>query len=104
MMTVRLGHDPDGWDGLGGLYDHDYLDAPGVYYCPSHWGDNRFQTYAPLWRKGLAGELVSNYQYRTIGPGGERLTLFGQPAVALVTDGLRTVSDYNHRVGSNVRH
>lgn len=102
MMTVRVGTDPDGWDGLGILRSQDYLDAPGVYYCPSHTGKHGFQVYAESWPIGRSGELISNYQYRGVGPDGRRLTLFAEPAVALVTDGMRTVADYNHKVGCNV--
>lgn len=101
-LTVRLANDAQAWDGLGVLFDTDYLNAPGIYYCPSHWGRHQASVYAGIWPRGNVGEIVSNYQYRALGPDGERLTLFAQPALALIVDGMRTVSDYSHKVGANV--
>lgn len=104
-VTVRVAAAQPFWDGLGLLYSASYLDAPGVYYCPSHAGDYRLQTYAPVWadRECLnAGEVVCNFQYRASGPQGERLTPFGSPSLAIITDGMRTAAEYSHKVGSNV--
>jgi type II secretory pathway pseudopilin PulG len=101
-VVVRIGTDPSAWDGLGLLFLHEYTPAPGVYYCPSHSGSHQFQRYASNWPAGRAGELVCNFQYRGVGSNGERLTLFASPAVAMVADGMRTIADYNHKVGCNL--
>lgn len=101
-VVVRIGNDPSAWDGLGHLFVHEYTPAPGVYYCPSHSGSHQFQRYASTWPAGRAGELVCNFQYRGVGSNGERLTLFASPALAMVADGMRTVADYNHKVGCNL--
>lgn len=101
MNAVRLGADFLWmWDGLGVLYDHDYMSMPGVYYCPSHWGDHPFSRYSRAWILPQ-GEIISNYQFRGRGPNGGD-TLDSMPAwTAIVADGMRTASDYNHKVGMN---
>lgn len=106
MMTLRVpatGKPGDNlWDGLGLLYDTDQLPAPEIFYCPSHYGDHSFQRYANGWR-GDAEELVGNYHYRGEGPNGAKRLRSVEPVrSALVTDGLRTSRDINHRVGMNV--
>lgn len=98
MMIVRTVDGPDAWDGLGVLYFSGYLDAPGVFYCPSHHGDHPFTRYAPAW-SGQEGVIVSNYHFRG--------DLQAAPDVArdnqaLVADGMASRSDYNHRVGANL--
>jgi len=108
MLMVRVNKkvvfspNPYGWDGLGYLFEGGYLYAPKIFYCPSHRGSNPFAKYQELWTSP-AGEIASNYQYRGEGPDGERkLYLIEPSSSALVTDGMRTAADYNHRVGSNV--
>jgi hypothetical protein len=107
MMTLRL-EDPtvfsatDAWDGLGRLYRAEYLLAPKVFYCPSHRGEHPFAAYADRWSSDQ-GEIVSNYHFRGEGPDGVRqIERIDPQTSALVTDGLRTVTDYNHKIGSNV--
>ncbi len=107
MMTLRLEdpasfNAPDAWDGLGRLYRAEYLLAPKVFYCPSHRGEHPFALYADRWNQDQ-GEIVSNYHFRGEGPDGVRqIERIDPQTSALVTDGLRTVNDYNHKVGSNV--
>lgn len=105
--VVRRDVAPDSWDGLGILYESDYLPAPGVFYCPSHTGDHPFSRYVSLWDNPSVadtGEIISNFQYRGYGLGVTKLSLIQifQPTPALVADGLRTRDEYNHRVGANV--
>lgn len=93
---------PDFWDGLGLLFEGDYLPAPPVFYCPSHSGDHPFGRYARRWQND-GGEIVGNYQYRGVGPNGATRLFQIEPArSALVTDGMRTQLDYNHQRGMNV--
>jgi type II secretory pathway pseudopilin PulG len=114
MMTVRakpsdIGlppSSPDIWDGLGILYDADYLRAAKLFYCPSHSGEHPFDRYSDRWGHSEAGEIVGNYHYRGIGPGtdsvSQRFLDKIQPQCVLVADGLRTFADFNHKVGSNI--
>jgi type II secretory pathway pseudopilin PulG len=85
------------WDGVGILYEFDYLAAPGVFYCPSHHGDHPFSRYVSRW-PNHGTEIVSNYQFRV----GESSFLDGSNSnEALVADALRTRADFNHSVGCN---
>lgn len=95
-MVVRLEQSAQ-WDGLGVLFQDGYLDAPKVFYCPSHKGDHPFSRYAGAWYNIDGGQIVVNYQYR----GNSATSVSGERA-AVITDGLRTKSDYSHSVGANV--
>lgn len=89
------------WDGLGLMYEQGILSAPQVFYCPSHPGAHPFSRYERAWT-GAEGVIVSNYQYRGIGPNGQR-RLFQIPTdSALVTDTLRSYTDLNHKGGFNL--
>lgn len=101
LMTVRVGDSPTDWDGIGWLVGGNYLDAPQVFYCPSHRGENGFVNFADRWR-GEAGEILGNYHFRGRAPGRTFLALFSEPTVAILTDGMRTRDDFSHKVGSNV--
>jgi hypothetical protein len=90
------------WDGLGVLYEDDYLPAPQVFYCPSHSGSHPFTEYEDEWASDW-GAIAGNYQYRGKGPGEHRhLQSIVPRTAALVSDGLRTQADFNHRVGANI--
>jgi type II secretory pathway pseudopilin PulG len=89
------------WDGLGLLFQSAYLSAPGVYYCPSHPGDHPFDRYRDTWNQDT-GEIISNYQYRGIGPRGHRRLDQIESNAALVTDMLRSFRDLNHKGGFNL--
>lgn len=96
-MLARLQSSiPGYWDGLGHLFEFDYLDHYGAFYCLSHRGDVPLLKFKEVWSKD-AGELVINYQYR-----GVRSTESLDPATTLLADGMRTASDFNHQVGTNV--
>lgn len=91
----------DGWDGLGFLYAQQYLPASSVYYCPSHRGGIRLETYESQWHD-LPGEIVSNYHYRGMGPEGHTNLAMIPSDAALVSDSLRSVDELNHEGGFNV--
>lgn len=98
QQTVLARKSTGEWDGLGWLFAQDYLNASGVFYCPSHHGTFSFRIESPLWSQ-QQGEVVTNYQYR----GGNSFDsdLFND-RTALVTDAMRTVEEFNHIVGANV--
>ncbi len=93
----------DGWDGLGLLFHApdgaEYMDTPEIMYCPSHSGDHNFRTQSAGWIAQDA-QVAGNYQYR-LPIYASRIHQLDQ-ALALVSDGLREQSDYNHRVGNNL--
>ncbi len=99
MMTARDKHTND-WDGTGLLFSRNYIPSPGVYYCPSHSGEHRFNSYSDVW-SDAEGELVGNYQYRGITPAGTTLMRLWPGQMAILSDGLATQGDYNHREGNN---
>jgi competence protein ComGC len=104
MMTLRVPNNESNdqiWDGLGVLYATEYLVAPKLFYCPSHHGDHGFGVYSRVFN-GVRERVVGNYHFRGIGPNGERtLTAIEPSESVLVTDGMRALSDYNHKRGTN---
>ncbi len=95
-IIVRKDEPDANFDGLGILFISQYVNAPQVFYCPSHHGDYPQVTYGPRWREDQS-RIVVNFQYR-----GPARFLAGQSdRMMLVTDGLATRSDYNHNIGSN---
>lgn len=87
------------WDGLGFLYDSNYLDHPGVFYCPSHHGQHTIDLYADAWRTEPAIQIAANFHYRV--PEESRFFAHLNGSSTLVADGMRRLSDYNHSVGNN---
>jgi hypothetical protein len=112
MMVAHRGPVSNGWEGLGWLYKERYIEAPEIFYCPSHTGSHPYSKYArlyPLYRnRGFLGTpLFMNYHYAGDRdwkkPGRER-SLVRDPGLVVSVDGLRTERDYNHEVGVNVLH
>jgi type II secretory pathway pseudopilin PulG len=104
-----MGWDGMGWDGIGLLYSTDYLPAPKIFFCPSHRGDHSYSKMVRVWNDP-SEELVGNYHFRgagpiarTAGPVTRTFDLYridpGQSS--LIADGMREISDYNHKIGSN---
>ncbi len=105
MMAVHRGGSPGNWEGLGWLHALEYFKGPQVLYCPSHLGEHTFDRYRDQYYHPDKSRIYSNYHYagpvdwergtlRRLGRGGERLVI--------ATDGLRSVRDFNHKVGMNV--
>ena len=101
------------WDGLGHLFHQEYLPAPGVFYCPSHSGNHRYDTEFDHWQSDLEA-IATNYHYRGEGPVGVGggLSLIPQPMTrqlfridpaqsSLIADAMRSQSDLNHVSGVN---
>lgn len=94
MNVVRNSDTEDSWDGIGLLFTGDYLNAPQVFYCPSHRGNNPYIKYNRAWYDLDLGKIAVNYHYRGS-------AVYGV-AYALITDSLATRSDFNHEIGTNV--
>ncbi len=99
MMLMHEGEHVHAWDGLGWLVAEQYLSTHVIFYCPSHQGFHDVSKYKRAWRL-LDSEIVANYDLRPF----QSTPYFEQlpPTFALVADGMRTLPDYNHRIGSNV--
>lgn len=93
--------DPNDFDGLGKLLQFDYVPEPRAFYCPSHTGDYPYDLYATSW-VALDQEIVINYHYRLFENQSDARLPRLDPRTTLVTDGMRSVSDYNHRTGNNM--
>lgn len=117
MMALNTGDLDDevgvaGFDGIGMLWKERYIDSPASCFCPAHRGEHTFER-----AKALVGETQGtgpevafcNYHYtghlkrsrgdEFVGPSRRRMS---DPNVILLTDGLRSRSDFNHESGFNV--
>lgn len=92
------GDGPGIWDGLGHLFPTEYLDEPGVLYCPSHSGRHNFSAYASTWLSKF-GTIASNYQYRV--PTEQRFLSSMDSRTTFLADGMQSKQDYNHINGNN---
>jgi prepilin-type N-terminal cleavage/methylation domain-containing protein len=118
MMVLHLGRDwafwddlnymrdfplgTDHWEGIGLLYRMDYINAPEVFYCPSHRGDHPYERYRYDFLEGQ-GTIYSNYHYRgDIDETGRYYSLATDGDLVFLIDGLRTQRDFNHRIGYNL--
>lgn len=105
LMAVHHGGEPNGWDGLGLLYKLDYCGAAECFYCPSHRGDHPAERYADQWDKPGKEPIYANYHYaghRHWDGNGRIRTMSHPERMVIASDGLRTMSDFNHRNGMNV--
>lgn len=100
LQLAHLGEHERHFDGLGLLVADGYLTAPSLFYCPSHRGDNAFDRYENAWNEP-GDEIVVNYHYRWLSAGNRFLDNLHDD-VTLVSDGFRTLPDYNHGVGANM--
>ena len=108
LMRTYIGGEIRRWDGLGVLYEFRYCGAIGwCFYCPSHLGDHTIEHYYNDWLEPAENDIYGNYHFsgdrdwksnkvRTLD---SRLSESKQ---VLVTDGLRTASDFNHVTGMNI--
>lgn len=88
------------WDGLGILHELEYLNHPGVFYCPSHGGTHPYSAYVDGWAgNDETLQIAGNFHYRI--PDRSRFLAELDSTVTLVADGMRRRSDYNHTIGNN---
>lgn len=85
------------WDGLGLLYVAEYLNAPQVFYCPSHRGDNPYAKFTTAWYAKSDVKIATNFQYR-----GTPYTVAGADRVAVLSDSLASQRDFSHQIGANI--
>lgn len=91
------------WDGMGHLYQREYITAANLFYCPSHHGNFAFANAIDDWRQPDPDrEIIVNYLYRGMGPDESRVLYKIPPTAGLVTDTLRSYEDLNHDGGFNV--
>jgi prepilin-type processing-associated H-X9-DG protein len=87
------------WDGLGKLFEREYVSEPSLYYCPSYDGEHTLDVYRDQFL-GEPGQIVGNYQFRLV-DGHEYLS--SMPARrALVTNSIRDRFELAHDDGVNV--
>jgi prepilin-type N-terminal cleavage/methylation domain-containing protein/prepilin-type processing-associated H-X9-DG protein len=93
-----------GWDGLGLLHALEYCRAVDCYYCPSHKGDHPIERYSDEWQEPGDDSIYINYHYAGhIDWETRRRRMFKFSSTFIVaSDGLRTVSDFNHGTGMNI--
>ena len=119
MAAHRGGNDPLNWEGIGILYQQHYCSSPECFYCPSHRGMHSFDRYEDWYPMPFtSGMIFTNYHYagdfdRDELEISEAASGFAaqfplprrrmlEAETVLLTDGMRTVRDFNHFVGSNV--
>jgi type II secretory pathway pseudopilin PulG len=111
-LDPHVSNIPGRWDGLGHLYDQDYMPAPKIFYCPSHRGRNAYLDYQDQWGAQSIRAIAGNYQYRGQGPTtpprpGHVQTMTATlhsiyPRSAIASDSLRDQLDFNHQIGANI--
>lgn len=89
------------WDGIGLLYAGEQINAPEVFYCPSHPGETRPDSFAERYYAG-SGEIISNYEYRGRGPLGQTRLSDLATDRSLVSDHFSSADRLNHERGINV--
>ncbi len=105
LMIARHEGQGDQWDGIGRLYGLQYCDASQCFYCPSHHGDHPADRYIDQWRDiETTTPIYTNYHYAghmEWNKESRRRSLTQGNTLVLLTDGLRTATDFNHVMGMN---
>lgn len=90
------------WDSLGWLVQGQYIGNCECFYCPSHHGEHPYQRYIDAYQTPDDVRIYTNYHYvGHFNAEGRRVDLTAGHDLLLLTDGLRTQSDFNHRNGCN---
>lgn len=91
-----------GWEGLGRLVRGEYLGRCECLYCPSHHGEHTLERYERALKMPGEQRIYTNYHYAGhISATGRAHRLSDGTDLLLLTDGLRTRTDFNHRIGCN---
>jgi prepilin-type N-terminal cleavage/methylation domain-containing protein len=98
--------EPNGptWDGLGLLYAWEYCRAIECFYCPGHRGEHHPERYSQDWQNPGDQTIYINYHYagHIDWETRRRRSFQFKPHFVIASDGLRTVSDFNHGTGLNI--
>jgi prepilin-type N-terminal cleavage/methylation domain-containing protein len=113
LMAAHQGLNRWNWDGIGLLFQEYYCDHGELFYCPSHHGEHSYERYAEFWKHHnsrtppqIAKPVYTNFHYsgHKHWDSGQRRRLLDGYKLVLVTDGLRTFGDFNHKSGLNAIH
>jgi len=107
LMAAHVGTTPNAWDGLGLLYQQGYCRAAEVFYAPSHRGNHPFSRYEQEWvDPGGTVRIYTNFHYagHENWVNGRARSLRNGEDLVVLSDGLRTRDDLNHRNGINLLH
>lgn len=113
LMAAHHGDGRVEWDSLGLLFQWHYCEQGEVFYCPSHDGEHPFERYAASWQHPsgptppeFLETVYTNFHYcgDVEWESGQRRRLVDSNRLVLITDGLRTLSDFNHDYGLNAVH
>lgn len=103
MMAAHRGKFLGSWEGLGWLFAEMYTRTPEVFYCPSHHGQHPYIRYEDVWLGPAQARIYTNYQYAgDFDWEKNRLRRLSEDGLVIASDGLRSVSDFNHRTGTNL--
>lgn len=106
-IDPRYIHEPQ-FEGIGYLLPMagGYCDSASCFYCPSHRGEHTLEKYQGQFHAQTRTPVYANYHYT-----GDKIHQENKPFrrffggtsdQVLLTDGLRTLSDYSHSNGMNV--
>ena len=96
-----------GWDGLGLLVRDGYIGAGQCrcLHCASHSGEHAYERYADAYGSEPKLQIYTNYHYSGHltyhDDAYRRISINDSRDVVLLTDGLRSRSDFNHGNGLN---
>jgi len=111
MMALNTGQLPTSTavpqaDGLGWLIapEVQLIEDPHILYCPCHRGGHSASRYEEQWQPSAAQRIYCNYHF--IGDNdralqSQRRLFLLASETAIVVDGMRELSDLNHRNGTN---
>lgn len=89
----------EAWDGLGKLFEREYVAQGQIFYNPSHRAGHDYARYEAQFH-GAEGEVVGNYHYRSENNVSSIDRV--KPRTTLIADAMRTRVEYNHVVGNNM--
>lgn len=106
MMASHRGNDQfDAWDGIGELWIRGYCTSAQCFHCPSHTNGHTAEEYAADYLNPHGErQILTNYHYKGHWDWVKErpIRLTDGERIALITDGMRTIADFNHRTGMNV--
>jgi prepilin-type N-terminal cleavage/methylation domain-containing protein len=107
LMALTVSDPDPAFDGLGLLLPHQgrgYVDNRACFFCPSHCGEHEAERNMPRLHRPGPIRIFGNYHYRGhLDERGYRIRPAAEgDRIVLLTDGLRTRSDFNHVKGTNL--